>query len=203
VASVLGIQTVKQFTYRGDPTEEWSNTYHFTAPPPTNDADWLQVVDALMRNEILHMPSSSKIVRAYGYNDDADPGFAVYTLDLTATGDERVGTFLPGGSEYKMSGDQAAMIWNKTDHRNARGKHVYLRKYFHDGFVSSTNPDNLGGPYAAVLQNFTTALVTGAIPELGRWRAKKYDAGSLALGVDPYATTRTLKRRGKRPPSPA
>lgn len=200
---LMGFTIVKQFTYRGDPTEEWSGTYHFTAPPPSTDTNWKIVADRLIANEVTCYPPSSKVVRVYGYNNDDPKATSVWSYDYEAAGETVAGTLLVPANSYHVAGDQAAVMFCKTDRRNTRGKNIYLRKYFHDGYADLTTHDTLSANYKAALENWATALVTGAVPELGRWRARAADAGSLAEGADPYITTRTLHRRGKRPPTPA
>jgi hypothetical protein len=194
---------VKKFTYRGDAEEEWSNTYHFTAPPPSNDTNWKYVADRLIANEVLVYPSTSKVVRVYGYDNDDPKAYAVWSYDYEAAGAAVPGSLPPPASSIHMAGDQAAVIWSKLEKRNARGKNIYLRKYFHDGYALLGNSDNLAAAYKTALDAWAIALATGLEASLGRWRARAYDSPSISHGTDPYVTTRTLHRRGKRPPPPA
>jgi hypothetical protein len=200
---LLKLTVVKKFTYRGDPEEEWSNTYCFTAPPPSNDTNWKYVADRLIANEVLCYPPSSKVVRVYGYDNDDPKAYAVWTYDYEAAGAAVSGELLVPANSYHVAGDQAAVIWSKLEKRNARGKNIYLRKYFHDGYADLTTHDSLSANYKAALDNWAIALANGLEASLGRWRARAYDSPSIAHGTDPYITTRTLHRRGKRPPAPA
>jgi hypothetical protein len=200
---LLGLTVVKKFTYRGDPEEEWSNTYHFTAPPPSNDGNWKYVADRLIANEVLLYPPSSKVVRAYGYDNDDPKAYAVWTYDYEAAGEAVAGSLLVPANSYHVAGDQAAMIECKLEKRNARGKNIYLRKYFHDGYGDNAAHDSLAANYKAALDQWAIALSTGLEASLGRWRARAYDSPAISWGASPYITTRTLHRRGKRPPAPA
>jgi ribosomal protein S16 len=73
----------------------------------------------------------------------------------------------------------------------------------HDGYGDNVDHDKLAVNYRVALQDFGNKLAGGAIPSLGRWRPQKYDALGITNDVEMWVTTRTLKRRGKRPPTPA
>lgn len=199
VASLLGITLVQQMTYRGDTTEEWSNTYHFRNAPPTDDTAWQAVFDGLANHVKTILPDTGKIVRAYGYNDDGDKPTTVYVHDYELAGTAIAGTYSPTGTDFPMAGDQAAFSWWKLNKRNSRGKWIYLRKYWHDGFCDFADPDRLGPGYLTALDALTLELDEGGGAFQGGIRARKHSEAVFDHGVSPYTTTRTLKRRGKRP----
>jgi len=199
MAALTGITTVKMFTYRGDPTEEWSNTYHFDVPPPSTDANWKILADALIAEEVKCFASTTKVVRAYGYNtDDAKP-VSVWSYDYLAASAALPGTIVTPGGSQKMAGDQAGMFWGKLPIRSSSGKYIYLRKYFHDGYVDLTNADKLHPNQAGYYSTFANKLMAGTITVLGHWRARTHADVPTSVGADQWATTRTLHRRGKRP----
>jgi hypothetical protein len=198
VAAVLGITTVKAFTYRDVAGEQWSNTYHFDAIPPSSDATWKIVVDALANAEALALPTGCKVVQAYGYNSDDPLAASVYGWNYTVGGDEKLGTQGPPGDAQHIAGDQAVMFFAKTDQRNSKGRNIFLRKYWHGGYALASDPDKISATYKSALQTFCDKLAGGTIVELGVWRAQREPSVILSHGVDPWITTRTLKRRGKK-----
>jgi len=189
------ITIIKKFSYRGDPLEEWSNSYHLTAAP-ANKAAWVTLLLALGGMESNCYSAGSTVIRALCYDDSDNP----VTYTLTAPGDFTAftgGAPSTGGTNF--AGDQAATIgWNTGD-KGSTGKDIWLRKYFHDGWESSSDPDNLSTSYASLLATFGGDLLTTAITGSIYFAKKDGSRPDGPVRVDPYSTTRTLKRRGKRP----
>jgi len=151
MGALTGITLSQKFTYRGDPEEEFSNTYHFRDAPPSTTADWDTFAQALVDWVKTVLPADVQIVSAYGYNtDDAKP-ISVYSKDFTLAGVGIPGTFVPGVNDVRMAGDQAAHMNWALDARDSRGHYIYCRKYMHAGFVDKTNPDNLSADYLAAM----------------------------------------------------
>jgi hypothetical protein len=197
VGALTGLTTIKRFSYRGDPTEEWSNTYHFRDPPPATSAAWKTFADAFIAVERSIWQPSTHLVRAYGYADDSDKPISVWSHDYLLEG-----TQVPGTGTFPaphMAGDQAALMWWRLDHKNSHGKWVYLRKYMHGGSLAGDPADNLETTYAAALNQLADGLGQSVSWTHGGIRARTGDWPILAHGVSPFVTTRTLKRRGKRP----
>jgi hypothetical protein len=201
VAAVTGLTLIKRFTYRGDPLEEFSNTYHFKGPPPGDNASWQQLAIDAWNREGLVLPSSVTLVRAYGYDSDDPKAPHVWTLDFTVPGPPPAGQF-PSGPGM-MAGDQAACVWWKTSRLNTRGKAVYLRKYLHSGFIDDLDSNALKATYATALTTFAGTGANGIQSVHGGLRSRTHDENVQAAGHVPWVTTRTLKRRGKRPRTPA
>jgi hypothetical protein len=199
MAPLTGVTMVQRMTYRGDNTEEWSNNYHFRDAPPSTSADWDTLVNALAQIVKPVIPNTIEIVRAYGYNDDSDKPVSVYAKDWLTEGAPIAGTFAPGVNDHHMSGDQAYYATWQLDSRNARGKWIYLRKYLHGGIVAPTNPDIPDNAYRGAVDTYARALGTPAGGFHGGLRSRKTSAPILWTGTSDYITTRTLKRRGKRP----
>lgn len=197
VADLVGITLIKRFLYRGDATEEWSNKYHFTGPIPANNTAWKALVDALIAQEKTVYMSLSSVIRAYGYSDDSVSPNAVWSFDYLAAGATVAGTNTSPGNA--MAGDQAFVVWWKTDRLNSKGRAVYLRKYFHSGVVNAVTPDSLAAGMAAPLDAFATKLRDGTFLDGRTIRARSHADTILSSGHDAFVTTRTLKRRGKRP----
>lgn len=197
MAAVTGLTMVKRFTYRADTLEEFGHTYHFRNTPPPDAASWNQLSLDVWAAEQLIYPPTVHWVRAYGYDSDDPKAPHVWTVDKTVPGPPPAGTSAAPGQ--KMAGDQAAMVWWKTARLNARGKPIYLRKYIHSGGVDVNNPDLLSGGYITLLGAYIANASPGVGGVYGGLRSRSHDETIVARGVSQYTTTRTLKRRGKRP----
>jgi hypothetical protein len=195
---------IKQFTYRDKVDEEFSNQYWFKAPPPSNDASWDVVVTDVLNLEKAIFDSTVKFVAAYGYNSNDPNTYAAYHKDFTVPGPPPVGTFVKAASAVRFAGDQAALVQWRIDHKNTRGKWIYLRKYLHSGWANDAAHDQLDPTYVTALTTYATTL--GGTTFHGGLRAQ-WDGympmNVTASIVSPWVTTRTLHRRGKRPPLPA
>lgn len=192
-----GVTLVKRFPYRGDPNEEFSNTYHFLGDPPSNPTDWLSLIDDLVTLEKACLLDICTYARAYGYSDtdnDAD-----FVKDWVSDGGGATGG-IAVTTQIIASGDVAAWVRWKTDYNNSKGKPVYLRKYFHGIAILAGYDDNYDHVNAAqktALETFGTAVNTTS----GDWPGLSDPHGNApgASSASAYLTTRTLKRRGKRP----
>jgi len=191
---------VKQFTYRDSPAEEFSNTYWFVDPVPNTTAEWDALRNDLVLKEQQVFDAGVKTVRVYGY-DSSEPHHAhVYAHDYGTT--PVVGTFVPGVTDVKGAGDQASVLEWDTGQKSTHGKPIFLRKYFHSVHLDGTDLDKLSPTYIAILEFYGGQLVNGGV-----WGglASPSPRGGVAqtVKVPEWVTTRTLKRRGKRPPTPA
>jgi hypothetical protein len=161
----------------------------------------LQLANDLIAHEKLVMPGTVTYVAAYGYNDDAEKAQAVWSHDFTVPGPPPAGTRPAGG--HTMSGDQAAMISWRTSRKNARGKWIYLRKYIHSGAISDTDIDELDTNYQILLGALVNELSPAGGAFWGGIRSRTHADNITATSVSKWVTTRSLKRRGKRPlPNP-
>lgn len=189
------ITLVKRMTYRGAP-EEWSNTYHFNGTTPSDDADWKALALAIHSTEKTLYISDVKLVTAYGYEAGTDNSVA--QIDFTSgTPLLPAGTYVIGGTAYKWSGDQACWIRAKIG-VSSTGKKVYIRKYFHGGSSEPGSPDELDTDLTPLYTAHAVAALGGGWPGGATWCGPQGQAGSVPV-VSRYVTTRTLKRRGKRP----
>lgn len=192
------ITIVKRFTYR-DQGEEWSNKYLFTGTKPTASGSWLTLANAIAAEEQKCFTDHTKFVRAYGYAPGSDvsewqhnwegpPDLAIF------------GNMATWAASSAAPGDAAMVVrWN-TGRTSARGKRIYCRKYFHDVTMSTSDPDELGATQITRLAAYAAAMIAGSLP--GGVKVSDNQGSTLtAPTVMPYITTRTLKRRGKRPPS--
>jgi hypothetical protein len=189
---------VHKFTYRDLP-EEWSNKYHFTGTTPATRAAWKTLADAVIAAEKLTQYPATSFVRAYGY--EAGNEISVAQIDYSVPPDSPavVGTY--AGSGRKTSGDVAATVRWWTGAYNSRGKKIYCRKFFHGIDASTSDADEVDPTHSTALATFAAKMIDGTLPGSAKYSGPQ-GATLSAPRVDPYLTTRTLKRRGKRPPTP-
>lgn len=197
MADVVGLTIIKRFGYRGNLNEEWSNHYYLTGAIPADATAWNALIDALVAQEKTCYPSASSVVRAYGYDSDADNATAVYVRDMS--GAPVNGTLTVGTGDKVMPGDCAVIARWKTS-RLANGKNVWLRKYFHPAVQESGGTDSMSNEQSSALNSFVTKLKDGSFLDARVLRSQHHEETFLtAPGNTGYITTRTLKRRGKRP----
>jgi hypothetical protein len=191
---------IKRFTYRGNTAEEWSNTYALTGATPTDSAAWRTLFDALVAEEKKLYPNTSSVVGGYGYDRIPQNGdHAIWSVDMTVSPNSPVpGTLAAAGDP--MSGDQASWVRWGLDRYNSNGKRVYLRKYFHGAFKATGSADGLHASYVTALGAFGAKLDDGSFAS-SRKICDKDSMVPIGHAVSPFVTTRTLKRRGKRPPT--
>jgi hypothetical protein len=191
------IVIVQSFMYRGAP-EEFSNKYHFLGPAPGDDASWKALADSLIAQLRVFNSASIKYVRAYGYTDGDNP--SVWGHDYEQPGPPPVGSMTPPSDGDPVAGDQAAFIKWPTTKRNSRGKIVYARKYFHGIAGHSTNADEVNSSQKIFMDSFALKCTDGTISSV--FHLCLPDGTVCQPGfTDQWMTTRTLKRRGKRPPT--
>lgn len=195
MASVVGITLIKKFTYRGDTNEEYSNHYYLTGAIPADSAAWHTLMDALIAQEKTVYPNTVTVVRAYGYDSDAEDATAVEVYTPTPV----AGTLTLGTGDGPAPGDAAVVARWKTT-RTANGKAIWLRKYFHPAIQESGTADNTSSEQYAAINAFVTKLKDGSFLDARLIRSRTHAETFLtANGNTGYITTRTLKRRGKRP----
>lgn len=207
--SSCGLTLVKQFTYRGDASEEYSNTYWFTGSTPSDPIAWKALADALGTAEKAVYPAGVKIVRAYGYDspNDTDGEHAAWSYDYLGAAETVAGTLTVTGIQ-QLPGDAAVWVrWRTTRRTSPGGKLIYLRKYFHPCYVTASTPDNVASAQRSALSTFGGKMVDGTLPSARKLCAMRHteDAADFAsddVEASTYSTTRTLKRRGKRNPTP-
>jgi hypothetical protein len=203
MAAQTGLTLVKRFTYRGDPTEEFSNTYHFTGDVPADNTAWKALADALILQEKTLYTSQAAVVRAYGYDSDADDAHAVWVFDYLAAAASVPGTLALGAGTY-TAGDQAAWVRWKTSRLNSKGKPIFLRKYFHSLVTGGTGiggADLTATAWQTAANTFGTKLMDGTFLTARTLTARGHTDVLTQRTCSLYLTTRTLKRRGKRPGS--
>lgn len=199
-APTTGLTIIKRFAYRGNSNEEFSNHYWLTGATPADSAAWRTLFDALVAEEKKVYSAAASVIGGYGYNSTSDTATAIWTVDLTvAPNTPVIGTFA-NASLVPLPGDDAYWIRWGLDRYNSKGKRVYLRKYFHPAYATNGVPDTLPASLSTACNAFGAKLEDGSFLD-GRKTTDKLGTALVGHAVGPYITTRTLKRRGKRPPS--
>jgi len=189
-------------SYRADTAEEYSNQYHLSGSVPSSDANWLTLIDALIAQEKTIYPSNTVVVRAYGYDSDAEDATAVYVKDYLAGGGSGTPGTLTVGTNVRCPGDAAVWVRWGTSRFNSRGKRIYLRKYFHPAYSSgASTPDIAISAQLTALGNFGVKMRDASFAESRTIRSRLHAETIVGSAAGDYITTRTLKRRGKRPPT--
>jgi hypothetical protein len=197
MAAVVGLTLIKKFTYRGDASEEYSNQYWLSGSVPADAAAWLTLANSMIALEKTVYPSSVAVVQAYGYDSDAADAVAVYSLDLHAA---PVAGTLGGTGGLYAPGDDAVWVRWHTSRLSSKGKRIYLRKYFHPVAINpSVSPDEVVAAHRTALSTFAGHMYDGTISGSRNIRSQGHAETITAHDVGLYVTTRTLKRRGKRP----
>ena len=188
----------KRFNYRGT-AEEWANIYMLTGPTPADSGAWRTLFDALVAEEKKLYSSLVNVVGGYGYNKVPVKGdHAIWSVDLDIAPNTIVpGTYTTGGLTA-LPGDTAMWVRWKLDRLSIKGKPVYLRKYFHD--VYSNAVDQINTSQKTALTNFGGKMRDGTFLD-ARVITDHLGTAVLSSGISSNPTTRTLKRRGKRPTS--
>lgn len=195
------LTVVKSFSYRGVAGEEWSNTYMLTGSTPTDSSAWRTLFDAVVAAEKTGYSANSSAIRGYGYDKVPESGdHAIWSVDLRPSSATVAGTMSATGGT-PMAGDQAGWVRWSLDRYNSYGKRVYLRKYFHSGFIPTAGGDLIsaqcGVGYSGVASKFMDGTSLGGTRKI----CDKLGNVPVASAYSTYVTTRTLKRRSKRPPA--
>jgi hypothetical protein len=191
------IVVVQSFQYRDQP-EEFSNKYHFAGPAPGDDTSWKALADSLINVLRPAFTSSISFVRAYGYNDGDHP--SVWGHDYAIPGPPFVGSAPAPTDGIPVPGDAAVMARWPTVKRNSRGKIVYARKYYHGIAGLGSDADKVSNIQKALLTTAMGKLLDGTVSSVFHLCLPD-GTPALAGDVSIWMTTRTLKRRGKRPPT--
>ncbi len=201
MAASGSILIVKKFVYRDNLAEEWSNRYYFNGTVPADAAAWNTFFTSVATQEKTCYTSNCRIIRAYGYG--ADPTAAVWSKDLLYGGDTSIpGTLSAEASSERLPGDAAVVGTATTAALNTKGRPIFLRKYFHDARNHSPSaPDQVDANQLAAITTYMGKWCDGTSfggPHLCSPRGEN----GLVGGCLPWVTTRTLKRRGRRPTTP-
>lgn len=197
-----GLTVIKRMTYRGDPNEEFSNTYWLSGSTPADATAWRALFDALVTQEKTLYNAAVQVIRGYGYDDDSGDGNAVWSVDLTVSPETVVPGTLSTTGAVVLPGDNAVWVRWKTGRLTVKGKPIYLRKYFH-AVARATSPtvvdEYLAAQRTAMLA-FGTKLMDGTFLSARHVVAAGHSSDTIvSRDASVYPTTRTLKRRGKRP----
>lgn len=192
------ITIVQSTDYRGA-AEEYSNTYHFSGTTPANAADWKTLADAIIAAQKVCFLNTISFVQAYGY--EAGNENSVAQIDYRVPPNTVVVGTYAGGGAGQCQGDVAATTRWYTGASSSRGKKIYCRKYWHGVNPDAADLDKLLPAQRTLLQTFAAKLIDGTLPGSFKYCGPQ-GAVLQAPETSQWLTTRTLKRRGKRPPLP-
>jgi hypothetical protein len=187
---------VKEFPYRGA-AEEFSNKYHFEGTVPATPEAWETLAEGWIQEERKIYTSAVKFVRAYGYEPSSD--HANWVMDYTVPPETPLqGTFVGEAGSSIAPGDAAATVRWDTGMWNTRGKKIYCRKYFHGVSQSAASHDTVDPTQVAAYNAYAAVVISGFFPGSVKYCAPQ-GANLSSPVTSQWITTRTLKRRGKRP----
>lgn len=193
------ITIVKYMRYRDVLEEAWENTYHFDGDAPTTDSRWLAFANAIRTAEKACFSNLITYWKAIGH--EAGNPVAVWFYDWIQEGSTVTGS--ASALTTPQAGDGAAWIRWSTTQLNTRGKPIYLRSYYHGVGSNGTTAAELDKVLAAqksAMQTYGDLWVTGISDgTVTHHRAGPRGALAQVASVGDYLTTRTLRRRGKRP----
>lgn len=196
------LTVIKRFPYRGDVTEEFSNSYVFIGTTPADAAAWRTLFNALVTQEKTVYPAFVEVIKGYGYASDAEDATAIWSVDLRVSPETVVPGTLSTAGTGGVPGDAAVWARWKLTRLNTKGKPIFLRKYFHGARSNGGDPaDTIAAGQKTALTALATKLRDGSFLDGRIITAPGHDDVVLSVGASSYLTTRTLKRRGKRPGS--
>jgi hypothetical protein len=198
--ALFKLTIIKSFQYRGA-VEEFSNSYVISGTAPTTAGEWTAWGEKLKDVERPVLPFVVTFVEWYGYS----PGsWETKPSHIDAHGTYAAATngslTVSGGSP--APGDAAVWVRWDTGQYTSRGKKIYLRKYFHGAYSGGATADTVLPAQVTALAAYGAKMYDGA-SLIGTARMARH-TGTLPIAhsVGPFITTRTLKRRGKRNPTP-
>lgn len=196
IGAVTRVTVIKRMPYRASTDEEFSNTYELKDPPPQTPQEWSALTDSLIAHEEPIYPAFVHFLRVYGYNTSDPKAHHVYAHDYEQAGQIHTGTYVPSANENVGAGDQASVVEWRTDQVGQKGKPIILKKFHHTPYINAAgSSDELGTQYKAQLDIYASSMQ-------GVWGGPftiNHPGNIISASALPYVTTRTLKRRGKRP----
>jgi hypothetical protein len=183
----------KTMTYRGQP-EVTSNTYHFSGTTPGNDSEWHTLALAIWNEEAKLAPPTVKFCGYLGYAAGNEHAVSIKNYNEDGT-TKLPGTYSGTDGAAISPGDVAIWVRWTTPDRTSRGKRIYLRKYFHEVPFADDTPAAAWRTAAAA---YGAKMIDGTLPGGFKVCGPQGAVASVPF-VAPYMTTRTLKRRGRRP----
>lgn len=198
--ALFKLTVTKRILYR-DVWEEWGNSYVFSGTQPADQAAWDAWAARLLAIERPMLTSIVQWVDWYGYNDGHWQTKPTH-IDAAGTFAASTAGTLSASGTLNTPADAAFWVRWDTGQYTSRGKKIYLRKYFHGALYAGSAYDTVAPTQKAAANTYAALMYSGS-GLIGTARLAR-DTGTLAIAhnVADYITTRTLKRRGKRNPTP-
>lgn len=149
------VKLIKEFWYRGDPAQRWSNRYYFDGAAPADSDEWQAIFDGFAAAERQCYGAHANIVEAVGYNAGSD-------VAVASDGRSDAGSLSTSGT-IETPGECAAILRQATTKLSTKNRRVYVFSYFHKALTrtSQAYPDELDNAQQAAIESFGNALVSG------------------------------------------
>lgn len=150
------LRVIKEFAYRGNPTQRFSNRYYFDGSPPADTAAWTALFDAVNLIEKTIYDPRVKIVENLGFNPGSDVPVATKQVTIAGTG-----SFI---GLQGVPGDCAAVLRMATTKRSKKNHPVYLFSYFHQAVQDqAVNQDVLHATQRNAIQLYGNDWLNGIV----------------------------------------
>jgi len=167
------LRVVKQFPYRGNPLQRFTNRYYFDGSDPGPEANWYALFDAWTLEEQRFQPGDTHIIEAHGFLPGSDVAVASKTYNLAGT--------LPAASAISTPGDCAAVLRMATTKKSVKNHPVYVFSYYHNAIYQggTSDRDTLHPTMKSAMENFGDVLLNGLIVGARTYRRTTPDGHSV------------------------
>jgi hypothetical protein len=187
MAATPSIKVIKQFSYRGNATKQFSNRYHFNGGTPADATHWTTLSDAIVTAEKAVYTSGVTIVGTIGYAAGSD--VPIFSKTYSTAGILAVGT----GST--APGDCAALVRFGTTARTPKNHPIYLFNYYHGVLRDASSQDLLFSSQKSAMQTYANSWISGfSDGTLTVVRAGPNGATATGQLVNQYLTHRDFPR---------
>lgn len=182
------VQIVKQFSYRGDPLQQFSNRYYFNGGAPADQTAWYALIDALVLLEKSCFNGGVTCIAGHGYAPGSEVAIATKAMSVGGT---------LGGTGTPVPGDCAVVVKMATTKMSVKNHRVYVFSYYHHALRSAgdNGGDQLDATQKTAIEGYANDWLNG-ISVGGRVYKRTTPDGALVTGrtVDPFIGHRDFLR---------